>query len=68
MKIINVENVKEKLYLQKKDILYLNTYNYVLPSFLAIKMQEGIAFVTKYNESDFVSFDEPKIIDYFRLE
>ena len=66
MEILNVENGKEKLYIQKRDIAYFNGTNYTIPTFLYLKMLNRVIQITDYNQDEFIIFEEPEHIEFFK--
>lgn len=69
MKIFNVENGKEKVYVQMEDIMLLMHYdlNTGIPASIFDKLfSSGAVFVSDHNRFEFVSFDEENEIEFFR--
>lgn len=69
MKIFNVENGKEKVYVQMEDLMFLVHYdlNTGIPASIFDKVFSGGAlFVSDHNRFEFVSFDEEHEIAFFK--
>lgn len=65
MKIFNVENGKEKVYVQMNDMGMLNSHVYSIPASIFEKIYTDIVIIDDHNRMDFVSFDQPHEVDFF---
>jgi len=68
MKIFNKEDGKEIVYVQKNDIAYHNNIEEKIPASIYLKMYSHteITIIADDNRMDFVSFDEPNEIEFFK--
>lgn len=66
MKIFNVENGKEKIYVQLNDLIFINKAEIQMPTSIYMKVFSNNFFILNKNKTEFVSFDEPNEIEYFK--
>ena len=66
MKLFHTENGKEAVYVQMQDIMYLNDTDIPIPVSIFSKVFKGITIVDDSNRFDFVRFDEPHEVDFFK--
>lgn len=66
MKIFNKENGKEKVYVQMNDLMMLNQSDMPIPASIFEKVFSGIVIVDDSNRMDFVEFNEPREIEFFK--
>ena len=66
MKLFHTENGKEVVYVQMQDIMYLNDTDIPIPVSIFSKVFKGITIVDDSNRFDFVRFDEPHEVDFFK--
>lgn len=63
MKIVTSNAV----YVQKSDLVYLNSTDLIIPATIYIKVfGSGKEIINEENQSEFVKFDEKSEIDYFK--
>lgn len=73
MKLFNIENGKEKVYVQYQDIMEIINGEMGNNGFPASLMDKLFAsgqplFVSDHNRWDFVEFDKPEDVEYFRSQ
>ena len=61
MRIFNIENGTEKVYLQVKDILLLKNYEFEKPEFI-----DRLVISEDLDENDFVEFNKQEEVSFFR--
>jgi hypothetical protein len=67
MKLFNVENGKEKVYVQMNDITFLSTdIDIPIPASIFMKVFTGVTIVNNSNRFEFVEFEEPEEVEFFR--
>ena len=67
MKIFRKEDGIEKVYVQMNDMIYVNNLVSSIPATIFIKVfGHGITIIDDSNRFDFVSFDLPHEIEFFR--
>lgn len=68
MKIFNKENGKEKVYVQMQDIMTVvhEDINCGIPASIFEKVFGDVLIVDERNRWDFMSFDEPQEVEFFR--
>ena len=66
MKIFNKENGKEKVYVQMNDLMMLNQSDMPIPASIFEKVFTGVVIVDDSNRMDFVEFDKPNEIEFFK--
>lgn len=65
MKVFNVENGKEKVYVQVEDFATFTRVGYPIPASIYAKAMD-IRFVTNDNRYNFVVYDTDEELDFFR--
>lgn len=65
MKIFNVENDKEKVYVQMNDLAMLTRMDIPIPASIFEKVFSDVVIIDDTNRNDFVEFTEPDDIDFF---
>ena len=67
MKVFNEENGKEKVYVQLNDIMVLTNTNKPIPASIIDKVfGREMLIVDDDNRDDFIEFEDPKEIEFFR--
>jgi hypothetical protein len=66
MKIFNVENGKEKVYVQMNDMGYLNSTDIPVLASIYLKVFDKPTFISDDNRMEFISFDDPSEVEYFK--
>lgn len=57
----------DKVYVQLNDIAYLNSYGDEIPASIYLKVfGDGITIINNSNRYEFVEFDEPSEIEFFK--
>ncbi len=66
MKIFNIENSKEKVYVQMNDIMMLSRTSIPIPASIFEKVFTGVTIVDNSNRMDFVEFSDSHEIAFFK--
>lgn len=67
MKIFNIENGKEKVYVQLNDMMMLNNSDEVIPASIYEKVfLPGTLVVNDSNRMEFIEFSKPEEVEYFK--
>lgn len=67
MKIFNIENGQEKVYVQRSDIQMLSNVDEAFPGIIYEAITEhGIIIIDNSNRDDFIGFTEQSVIDFFK--
>jgi len=67
MKVIKTENNQEKIYVQMQDMGHLNSTDMPIPASIYMKVfGNGVTIIDDSNRFSFVSFEDPKDIEFFK--
>ena len=67
MKIYNIENNKEVVYVQLDDLAFLMHSDEVIPAVIVTQVfGNGVVIINENNNSEFVRFDDPVAVKYFK--
>ena len=69
MKIFNIENGHEKVYVQREDIAMLNKVDVPYPGVIYTRiLDHGVMVVDNSNKDEFIGFTEPDVIEFFKSQ
>ncbi len=67
MKLFHTENGKEVVYVQRHDMMYINSdIDIPIPASIYLKFFDGITIVDDSNRFEFVKFEEDDAVKYFK--